>query len=144
MADISKQGLSPREFWNKATSTFMTMAEEARQQRSLDAEPTTEEPSWFADIPDESGNQPTSSGSESQPVDQASSRPGIELAGQTDEELANQEAARVAAEKAKKAASDKAAAEMSAGNVGETFPKSRREKKESAIDAAMRSVGIDP
>ena len=51
VADISKQGLSPREFWNKATSTFLTMAEEARQQRSLDAEPTTEEPSWFADIP---------------------------------------------------------------------------------------------
>ena len=88
---------------------LLKMAEEARQERALDAEPTTEEPSWFADFPDESGNRSTGSGRESQPVDQAPSQPGLELAGQTADELAKQEAERVAAEKAQKA--DKAQAE---------------------------------
>ena len=116
ISDLYRQGMSPRDFWNKATAAVLKMAAEARQERALDEEPTTEEPSWFADIPEEPGDQPAGGGSESQPVDQASSRPGIELAGQTPAELAKQEADRVAAEKAKKAASDKAAADEKAAN----------------------------
>jgi hypothetical protein len=39
LADLSQQGMSPRDFWNKATATVLKMAEEARQERALDAEP---------------------------------------------------------------------------------------------------------